>query len=270
MKFILNRTIIIKSLVAAIVVLAIKNFLFKNLSLYGQDFHDLIELSDITIIFTGAFFVFGLLLAATMSDFKESEKIPGEVASNLEAIKDWIYLAFRAPRTGTSDLCKEELNSSFLREQMITITEGIVGWIYSSEKDSNVIFPLIRKSNEIAYYFAERGVDKEAIKGIQENTNAMRKQLTRAYSISRNNFIAPAYTLLRSILVIIMSLLLITKFKTPAADYLVTSAITFLFCYLYLLISGLDDPFDVLHGDTNVDLKPIDRFKQRLLSDFLV
>ncbi|MES2543534.1 MAG: hypothetical protein V4548_01520 [Bacteroidota bacterium] len=98
----------------------------------------------------------------------------------------------------------------------------------------------------------------------------MRKQLTRAYSISRNNFIAPAYTLLKSILVIIMSLLLITKFKSPAADYFVTSAITFLFCYLYLLISGLDDPFDVFNGETNVDLKPIDRFKQRLVSDFLV
>ena len=270
MKFVLNRTIILKSIVAALVILAIKNFIFKNLSFYGQDFHDLIELSDITIIFTGAFFVFGLLLAATMADFKESERIPGEVASNLEAIKDWIYLALRAPRTGTTDLCKEELNSTFLRQEMLTITDGIIAWIYSSGKDSTVIFPLIRKSNEIAYYFAERGVDKEAIKGIQENTNAMRKQLTRAYSISRNNFIAPAYTLLRSILFIVMSLLLITKFKSPAADYLVTSAITFLFCYLYLLISGLDDPFDILNGDTNVDLKPIDRFKQRLDSDFLV
>jgi hypothetical protein len=35
---------------------------------------ELIELSDITIVFTGAFFVFGLLLAATMSDFKELKK----------------------------------------------------------------------------------------------------------------------------------------------------------------------------------------------------
>lgn len=270
MKFILNRTIIIKSLIAATIILAVKNFLFKNFSLYGQDFHDLIELSDITIIFTGAFFVFGLLLAATMTDFKESEKIPGEIAANLEAIKDWIYLALRAPRIGTSDLCKEELNSVFLRQEMLTITEGIISWIYSSGKDSTIIFPLIRKSNEIAYYFAERGVDKEAIKGIQENTNAMRKQLTRAYSISRNNFIKPAYTLLQSILFIVMSLLLITKFKTIVADYLVTSAITFLFCYLYLLISGLDDPFDVSDGETDVDLKPIDRFKQRLMSDFLV
>ncbi|MBL7887236.1 MAG: hypothetical protein JNJ52_10835 [Flavobacterium sp.] len=270
MKLLLNRSIIVKSLIAALAVLSLKNFVFKNLSIYGQDFHDLIELSDITIIFTGAFFVFGLLLAATMSDFKESEKIPGEVAANLEAIKDWIYLAFKAPRTGTSDLCKEALNSSLLREELITITDGIIAWIYSQRKDSNVIFPLIRKSNEIAYYFAERGVDKEAIKGIQENTNAMRKQLTRAYTISRNNFIKPAYVLLQSILFIVMALLLITKFKTPAADYFVTSSITFLFCYLYLLIVGLDDPFDINSGDIDVDLKPIDRFRQRLVSDFLV
>lgn len=141
MKFIRQRTIILKSFIAALAILGIKNFVFKNLSLYGQDFHDLIELSDITIIFTGAFFVFGLLLAATMTDFKESEKIPGEVASNLEAIKDWIYLAFRAPRTGTSDLCKEELNSAFLRGEMIAITNGIITWIYSHEKILTLSFP---------------------------------------------------------------------------------------------------------------------------------
>lgn len=98
----------------------------------------------------------------------------------------------------------------------------------------------------------------------------MRKQLTRAYSISRNKFIKPAYTLLQSILVIVISLLLVTKFKSPAADYFVTGIITFLFCYLYLLIVGLDDPFDVTNGKTDVDLKPLDRLKQRLQSDFLV
>ena len=167
MKLYTSRSIIFKSLIAALIVLFVKNFIFKQLSINGQELHDLIELSDITIVFTGAFFVFGLLLAATMSDFKESEKIPGEIASNLEAIKDWIYLAFRAPRTGSSDLCKEDLNRSHLRQELLLITEGIISWIYSVEKDSNVIFPLIRKSNEIAYYFAERGVDKEAIKGIQ-------------------------------------------------------------------------------------------------------
>ena len=104
-----------KPILVAIIILIIKNFVFKNLSICGQDFHDLIELFGITIVFTGAFFVFGLLLVATMSDFKESEKIPCEIATNLEAIKDWIYLEFKAPRWGNSDLWKEDLNKIYLR-----------------------------------------------------------------------------------------------------------------------------------------------------------
>jgi len=93
-----------------------------------------------------------------------------------------------------------------LRNELLGLTDGIIDWLYSHNKDSKEIFPLLRRGYEIAYYFAERGVDKEAIKGIQENTNAMRKQLTRAYSISRNNFIKPAYPLLKSILIILFLL----------------------------------------------------------------
>jgi hypothetical protein len=98
----------------------------------------------------------------------------------------------------------------------------------------------------------------------------MRKQLTRAYSISRNNFIKPAYTLLKSILVIVFLLLISTKFKTVTADWFVTTAISFLLSYLYLLIVGLDDPFNISNGDTEVDLKPIDRLKQRIENEFLI
>lgn len=268
MKLFISIPLLIKSIIPALFVLALKNFVFKKLSFFGVELHDLIEISDITIIFTGAFFVFGLLLAATMSDFKESEKIPGEIASSLEAIKDWIYLAFRAPRTGNTPLSNDPLDKIYLRSEMMSITNGIIDWINSKEKDSYVIFPIIRKSNELAYYFAERGADKEAIKGIQENTNAMRKQLTRAYTISRNSFIKPAYVLLQSILFIVATLLLITKFKSPSADYWVTFVITFLFCYLYLLIIGLDDPFDIKSGEIEVDLKPISRFKNRLDDGF--
>jgi hypothetical protein len=39
---------------------------------------------------------------------------------------------------------------------------------------------------------------------------------------------------------------------------------------LYLLIVGLDDPFDISNDEIDVDLKTLDRFKQRLISDFLV
>ena len=260
--------IIYKSLLVAILILFVKLFVL-SFSYNGIIFNALIEISDISIVFTGAFFVVGLLLAATMTDFKESEKIPGEIAANIEAIKDWIFLALRAPRSGSNVLNKEPLNIQFLRNELIEVTDGIIIWINSEEKDSKSIFPLLRRCNEIAYYFSERGVDKEAVKGVQENTNALRKQLTRAYSISRNNFITPAYTLLKSILTVVFTLILLTKFKTETADYLITLSISFIFTYLYFLIVGLDDPFNISRGDTEVDLKPINRLKTRIENDFL-
>ena len=260
--------IIYKAAIVAVFVLFVKEFLL-SFSYNSIQLNELIEISDISIVFTGAFFVVGLLLAATMTDFKESEKIPGEIAANIEAIKDWIFLALRAPRTGNNELSKDPLNIQFLRNEIIEVTEGVIFWINSKEKDSKAIFPMLRRLNEIAYYFVERGVDKEAVKGVQENTNALRKQLTRAYSISRNNFITPAYTLLKSIISIVFILLLLTKFKTVTADYLVTLSVSFIFTYLYFLIVGLDDPFNISRGDTEVDLKPINRLKTRIENDFL-
>ena len=174
MKIFKSPTIFFKAILIASSVLIIKTFAFIHLFLLGNKMSELIELSDITIVFTGAFFVFGLLLAATMSDFKESEKIPGEVASNLEAIKDWVYLAFKAPRTKGLPLSEKPLDKFMLRNELLGLTDGIIDWLYSHNKDSKEIFPLLRRGNEIAYCFAEHGVDKEAIKGIQENTNAMR------------------------------------------------------------------------------------------------
>lgn len=264
-----STPILYKALPVSILLVLIKIFILSRFESDGHGFNALIESSDINIVFTGAFFVIGMLLAGTMTDFKEGEKIPGEIASNLEAIQDWIMLAFSAPRSGTNDLSKEPLNKKYLKDTLCDVTDNIILWFSSKQKDSKVIFPELRKINGLAYYFAERGADKEAIKGIQENTNAMRKQLTRAYTIARNNFVAPAYTLLKSILTVISLLLLITKFKTPMADISITLCLSFVFFYMYHLITGLDDPFDIGAGDTEVDLKAIERFKIRLNDSFL-
>ncbi len=270
MKSIKKLPILLKTLPWVILLILIKIFVFQRIFIGKTDFASLIEISDISIVFTGAFFVMGLLLAATMTDFKESEKIPGEIASHLEAIKDWIFLALRSPRMINNQVNNEELNKKYLRDEMVSVTDVIIKWIHSEGKDSKVIFPEIRRLNEIAYYFAERGVDKEAVKGIQENTNGLRKQLTRAYGISRNNFIKPAYILLKCILIIVFSLISVTNFHTLTADILITISIAFLFIYLYQLIKGLDDPFNLAKGDTEVDLKAIDRFQNRLSNEFLV
>ena len=61
MKFIYSRSILFKALLMAFIVLLLKNLLVIKLYFFGFHISELIELSDITIVFTGAFFVFGLL-----------------------------------------------------------------------------------------------------------------------------------------------------------------------------------------------------------------
>lgn len=232
---------------------------------------DLVEVSDAGAVFTGAFFVMGLLLAGTMSDFKESEKIPGEIACNLEAIQDWMLLGLKAPRSSDkADKAKVALDVGYFKTTLLTATNHIIDWIKSNEKKSEDLFPVLRKFNDVAYLLAEHYSDKEAVKGIQENTNVMRKQLTRAYIISRTDFIAPAYALMYSIVVGVIVLLLICKFKTLAGALVVTGFVTFVYVFLALLIRGLDDPFELTRGntETEVDLKPIQRFRDRIESSF--
>jgi predicted membrane chloride channel (bestrophin family) len=155
-------------------------------------------------------------------------------------------------------------------EALTELTDKIQGWFKSETKDSKEIFPALRKMNEIAFYMANNGADKDAVKGVQENVNGLRKQLTRAYTISRTDFIKPAYILLKSLLFSVLVLLLICKFKTLTGAVLVTGFISFIFIYLYLLINGLDDPFELNREDTEVDLLPLDRFRSRLEASFQV
>ncbi|MFM7664221.1 MAG: hypothetical protein ACKO68_06810 [Bacteroidota bacterium] len=266
----MSKTIFIKTviLVALIIGLRIGLNLIPKVSLpgYTDPVHvtEMIEISDVAVLFTGAFFVISLILAGTMSDYKESEKLPGEIASNLEALEDHMLLAIRTYKnTNEQSIDKEKLYKSVYH-----LTLDVLAWFNSREKDSKTIYHAIRKVNEMAYYLARIGGDKEAVKGIQDNLNQLRKNLTRAYYIARTDFLAPAYFLLMSIVGCVISVLLMCKFKTPMAGFMVTGLVSFIFIYLVLLIRGLDNPFDYGDDDTNVDLLPIQRFKTRIEEGF--
>jgi hypothetical protein len=222
---------------------------------------ELVEISDVGIIFTGAFFVIGLMLAATMADFKESEKIPGEIACNLEAIEDSLILALSVHKPAEG---KEPLNQERLHKSLLQLSTGILDWFKSSQKDSKMLFSTLRLMNDEVYYLAKNGADKDSVKAIQDNVNQLRKQLTRSYTIARTNFIAPAYILLRSIVVSVIVLLFVCKFKTLVASFLVIGFVSFIFLYLFFLIKGLDDPFDFGSEGTEVDLLPLNRFIDRV------
>lgn len=257
MKSYFKDSLLKEVLLLVLAVVFIKLLVHSYLSGYFNDQTILFEFSDVSVVFTGAFFVMSMMLSGTMTDFKESEKIPGEIASHLEAIYDWIILAQHVDKSKTLAI-NPQIKS------LHDVADGIMAWYKSKRKDSQQIFPLLRKLNEIVYYFAQNGADKEAIKGIQENTNALRKLNTRAYTISRTDFVKSAYILQRSIIFMMIPLLVFAHFKTIYGAFIVTFIVSFIFIYLYKLIRDLDNPFDQKQHLTRVDFLALDRFIKRM------
>lgn len=256
----------LKAMPLALAMIVIKWLSFHLLNINDVQINELVEFSDVSIIFTGAFFVMGLLLAGTMSDFKESEKIPGEISCILESIQDWSLMAVfskkNKPDSGSADV----INEAWVKSEIAVINAGVTNWLRSADKKSEVVFPVVRRVNEMAYTLQLHGSDKDCVKAIQDQANLLRRQITRAYTIARTDFVAPAYTLQKSILILILILLLIAKFKTATGAVMVTGIVTFIFLYLFLLIKELDDPFkpDKNTGFQNIETKLLDKFNDRM------
>src|SRR5687767_2350199 len=56
---------------------------------FGIQFEGVLEFSDVGLVLTGGVFLMGFMLAGTMADYKESEKLPGTLACSLENIEEF-------------------------------------------------------------------------------------------------------------------------------------------------------------------------------------
>ena len=68
--------------------------IFKLLLDYQLGFAGFLDFnSDLNVIFTALVFIMGFILAGTITDFKEAERLPGEIACQLEIMEDWYVQA---------------------------------------------------------------------------------------------------------------------------------------------------------------------------------
>ncbi len=59
----------------------------------GLQYEGLVNFTEIGLVITGGIFLIGFMLAGTLADFKESEKVPAEMACAIESMEDTVVLA---------------------------------------------------------------------------------------------------------------------------------------------------------------------------------
>jgi len=222
-------------------------------------FEGIIEFADVGLVLTGGIFLIGFMLAGTMSDYKESEKLPAELACTLEALEETMVAA---------SISKPDLDEKKMKSSLFEITSDIYSWLYKKVSYEQMFYSLSKLQSTISH-MEKLGATSYATRMLGE-LNTLRKIITRIGVISRTNFLSTGYALLEVLISAIIILLLISKFKSVLAEYILIGFVTLIYVYMYRLIQDIDDPFEYSEsgspGASEVPLFPLEEYKERAKS----
>jgi hypothetical protein len=218
--------------------------------------------SDLNVIFTALVFIMGFILAGTIVDFKEAERLPGEIACQLEIMEDWfVQASVMAARTRD---CPADAPTR--RELLVAVRDTAhetLEWFKSAAKRSEDIFPAVKRLDEQIKRMEQAGLDRITVRMLGD-VNQLRRGVTRAYTIARTEFMGSAYALFEFFVVFVFLLLLACSFRGPVVAAVVTGFLSLTYWYLYRLIRDIDNPFDFGQGHTEVSLQPLERYVVRI------
>jgi len=230
--------------------------LVKFAIVHGLNYEGLVKFSEIGLVITGGIFIIAFMLAGTISDYKESEKIPAEIACAIETIEDTLVLGYNFK--GGFDL-------SDVRRRLNDVTQAILNW-FQQKGTSEEVYAKINDISSIALVLEKAAVGAIAarISGEQHN---LRKLFSRVHVIKRTYFIATGYALLEVLTVVIIGLLLIAKFENETTGIIIITFITQIFVYMIRLIRDVDEPFEYSKTGkvraADIDLFPLTEYDAR-------
>jgi hypothetical protein len=209
-----------------------------------------------TSLIAATVFLIGFLISGVLSDYKESEKIPGEIASCLDTLSDDALSVHYKKKD-------ERVNQ--LLEHIIQTQKLVIDWLYK-----RIPFHILLEHIENYTEHFSKLEDLTAVNYIvklKQEQSSLRKLLIRIQVIRDTDFVSSAYAILESLALLIIIGLLMIKIEPFYESLFFLGFVVFLILYMILLIKDLDDPFDYSEkGESpgEVALFPVHEVKARL------
>ena len=177
-------------------------------------------------------FLVGFLISGVLVDYKESEKIPGELACSLEVLTDESAILYKSKK---SPVAKE------LLKYVQDTTSSILMWFNKKEK-TGVVLKRITGFND--YFLAlEPLIQANFIVRLKNEQSLIRKLITRTHSIRETSFNPAGYAIAEIISTILCIGLIFTKIDPYYESIFFVAFVSFILIYMVLLIRDLDNPF---------------------------
>jgi len=222
------------------------------------------EIMEINAVFTslvgGTIFLIGFLISGVLSDYKESEKLPSELAASLRTLND------------DTDTLIRSFDSQAARDFLVYQKElyySLIKWFYKQER-TTAMLSKISAMNDYISALEKEGIQVNYIVRLKNEQNSLRKMLLRIDTVRDTDFIGPAYTIVEVMGMLIAFGLIIIKMDPFYASLFCTTLVTFLVAYMFLLIHDLDNPFDYSskgESGTEVSLKPLNDLEHSIYAE---
>jgi predicted membrane chloride channel (bestrophin family) len=194
-------------------------------------------------------FLMGFLLSGVLSDYKESERLPGELACSLEAIADEARILHRTQQAPAARQCGAHL---------VGLALSIKEWFHRRERTREVMAKVEGLNDFFAAF--ESLTQANFIVRLKQEQGNIRRILVRIHTIRETSFISSGYLVAQTMTLFLTCGLVLSKIDPFYESLFFVGVITFLMVFLNLLIRDLDNPFGYYEGASaeDVSLKPLD------------
>lgn len=188
-------------------------------------------------IVAGGIFVIGLLVAGTLADYKEAERMPSEMVAALENIhEDCRSIAELKPQFDLAGLRRRLARVvSALREDL-------------ADLGGRASLAAINDLSESFVELERLEAPPNYVVRLRTEQGAIRKSVLRIYHIQRIDFLPSAYILIQTIVGLIIAALVFTELEPLSVAIVLLVFISYFFIYLVRLLRILDTPFRVGTG----------------------
>jgi hypothetical protein len=215
---------------------------------------DGMSLSPLTSsIVAGGVFVMGLVVAGTLSDYKDAERAPSDLATELYAI-------LRECESMSAVWGQPDLPP--LRRRLVGVVTALRADIDAG--NTRECQQAIEELSESFLQLEDSGVPANYIVRLRQSQSGLRKAILRVYHIQREEFLPSAFAMIVSIVVVILTVVTFTDFDGVPESLVTVGFMSFFFVYLLRLLRVIDKPFKVGHARTDDDVSMF------LLTEFAV
>jgi hypothetical protein len=217
------------------------------------------EVISINPLFSGIIaanvFLMAFLLSGVLSDFKESERLPGELSACLENL---------AQEVSGIGMAKPEAKVGPCLILLSQLSADILSWFHKKHYTEE----LLEHVNELTPQFAamEPWAQATIVGRLKQEQGNLRRTLVRIHTIRETSFVSAGYLLADITTLLLCTGLVLAKIEPFHESLFFVGVISYLMVFLLMLIRDLDNPFGYYerYSGADVSLKPLQDTARRL------